>query len=190
MVAAVRDVVGREKAVPCMMHTLELVTKAVLLTPTEFGENDSLDIVAERRGSGGEKQMRTLFTRVVAAARGITSAYRRSEKHFRKLPQGTKRFVAPTETRWGSTHDCLARVVENVPALVAANAHGDLPNYNVQRWTLYVADHMDFVREIVAVLKVFRASGQALCADNTVTASHVIPALRRVPVHRADGPCH
>ena len=180
MVAGVSRAVGRDKAVPCMMHTLELVTKAVVLDPIEFGDGDDLDVVVNRRGSHGVVQMRTLFTRVVAAARSITSAYRRSEQHFLKLPEGTKRFVTPTDTRWGSTYDCLARVVENLPALHAANTNGDLPNDNVHRWMSYVADHIAFVRAILAVLKVFRANGQALCADNSVTASHVIPALQRM----------
>lgn len=85
---------------PSSPHTLELVTKAVLLTPIEFGESIILDIVEE--GIPRERANAHTFTRLVATPRDITSTYLRSEKHFRKLPHGTKRIVAPTETRWSS----------------------------------------------------------------------------------------
>ena len=171
MVRATEDVFSSHKRLPCLMHTIELVTRSLL--------RESLD-VAER-----SKRMLTKFGLVMKSAQDVTAAYKRSNSANQKLRRmaeeaGAKfrKFVTPVATRWGSMYDCLERALENLPHLRKAQVEQLLPDRESVQSSLTALSRCEaFAKAAVNVLRVFQVCAESLCKEKTVTISLVVPCL-------------
>ena len=105
------------------------------------------------------------------AANHILTEKQKIELH---RPYQGHHLIQDCQTRWNSTYEMLARLIEQMPAIKAVAYSGEIPKD--LRNLLFTDDEIEFAKSLCGILKGFKSATTALSSESQVTSSSILPS--------------